>query len=182
MNDRVSLRPVQEADLATIVQLTQDAEMAGEYAWCGWSDPRVFPRRWEDDRLLGKDGGVLMAVVGDQTVGALNWGRRPITPFSSCWRLGRTMLPEARGRGYGTQAARLIAAYLFAHTQLNRIEATTEIGNLAAQKSLTNAGYTREGTLRGFIWRDGAWHDSAQFSILRTDPPTPQRVRVESSS
>ena len=50
-------------------------------------------------------------------------------------------------------------------------EATTETGNIAEQKALEKAGFTREGVMRGFGWRDGAWRDELLYSILRTDPP-----------
>lgn len=81
------------------------------------------------------------------------------------------MLPEARGRGYGTQAHRLLARYLFAHTPVHRVEASTEVGNVAEQRTLEKAGFTREGVTRGVGWRDGAWRDGVTYSLLRTDPP-----------
>jgi RimJ/RimL family protein N-acetyltransferase len=41
--------------------------------------------------------------------------------------------------------------------------------NLAEQRALEKAGFTREGLLRGIGWRDGAWRDGIWFSVLRTD-------------
>ena len=61
--------------------------------------------------------------------------------------------------------------YLFEHTTIHRIEAATEAGNIAEQKALERAGFTREGVLRGIRWRAGAWRDEVLYSILRTDPP-----------
>src|SRR6266568_770507 len=75
------------------------------------------------------------------------------------------------GSGYGTQAHRLLARYLFAHTTVHRIEAGTEVDNIAEQKALEKAGFTREGMTRGTGWRDGAWRDGVTYSLLRTDPP-----------
>ncbi len=85
--------------------------------------------------------------------------------------MGIAILPGARGRGYGTQAHRLLARYLFAHTPVHRIEAATEAGNLAEQRALEKAGFTREGVIRGTGWRDGAWRDGVLYSLLRTDLP-----------
>ena len=79
-------------------------------------------------------------------------------------------LPEARGRGYGTQAQRLLARHLFAHSTVHRIWAGTEVGNLAEQRALEKAGFTREGITRATGWRDGAWRDGVIYSVLRTDP------------
>jgi RimJ/RimL family protein N-acetyltransferase len=83
--------------------------------------------------------------------------------------MGIALLPEARGRGYGTQAHRLLTRYLFAHTTVHRIEAATEAANLAEQRVLEKAGFTREGVMRGVFWRDGAWRDGVMYSLLRTD-------------
>jgi RimJ/RimL family protein N-acetyltransferase len=83
---------------------------------------------------------------------------------------GITLRAEARGHGYGTQAQRLLARYLFAHTTVHRIWAATEVENIAEQKALEKAGFTREGITRGTGWRDGAWRDGVIYSLLRTDP------------
>jgi RimJ/RimL family protein N-acetyltransferase len=58
---------------------------------------------------------------------------------------------------------------LFAHTQVNRIEATTEITNVAEQRALEKAGFTREGILRGATFRQGRWHDQVIYSVLRDE-------------
>ncbi len=171
MGERVELRPVSEDELPVLEKLTWDPEIAGEYARFGWFNPRLWRREWAENELLGEDGGVLMVVLGDQRLGFMNWRRRPTTPAAYCWMLGIALLPEARGHGYGTQAHRLLARYLFANTTVHRLEASTEVGNIAEQRALEKAGFTREGTTRGIGWRDGAWRDGVTYSLLRTDPP-----------
>ncbi|MGH3167943.1 MAG: GNAT family N-acetyltransferase, partial [Trebonia sp.] len=59
--------------------------------------------------------------------------------------------------------------YLFAHTPVNRVEAWTEDGNIAEQRSLEKAGFTQEGVRRGAAWRDGAWRDGVLYGILREE-------------
>lgn len=53
----------------------------------------------------------------------------------------------------------------------NRIEAATEVGNVAEQRALEKAGFTREGVLRSTGWWDGAYRDGVWYSMLRTDQP-----------
>jgi RimJ/RimL family protein N-acetyltransferase len=81
-------------------------------------------------------------------------------------RLGRER-PEARGRGAGTAAQRLLVRYLFAHTQVARVEAATEVENIAERRALEKAGFTREGVMRGYSFRDGHWRDMVLYSVLR---------------
>lgn len=170
MTDQVRLRPVDEGDLPVIEALTQDPETTGEFAWFGWLDPLRYRRRWAENRLLGDDGGTLMVVRAAERLGFVVWRRTQRTPASYAWNLGIGLLPEARGQGIGTEAQRLLARYLFAHTPVHRLEADTEVENIAEQKALEKAGFTREGVMRGCAWRNGAWRDGVTYSLLRTDP------------
>lgn len=171
MSDQLALRPVDEDDLPVLEALTQDPETAGEFARFGWFDPGRYRRRWAENRLIGEDGGTLMVVRGQERLGFMTWHRRQTTPASYCWSMGIALLPDGRGKGYGTEAHRLLARYLFAHTTVHRIEADTEVDNIAEQKALEKAGFSREGVMRGCGWRDGAWRDGVTYSLLRTDPP-----------
>ena len=171
MAEQVALRPVREDDLPALEALTCDEETAGEFAFFGWFDLRRWRRGWAENGLLGDDGGALMVVRGEERLGCVTWRRRPITPAAHCWMMGIAMLPHARGQGHGSQAHRLLTRYLFAHTTVHRIEAGTEVGNVAEQRALEKAGFTREGVNRGIGWRDGAWRDGVIYSLLRTDPP-----------
>jgi RimJ/RimL family protein N-acetyltransferase len=171
MGDEITLRPVSEDDLATLQKLTNDPYFAGEFEWSGWSDPHTWRRGWEENGLIGPDGGTLMVVSNEERLGLVNWRRRGVSPESNRWEVGIALVPEARGQGYGTKAQQQLAQYLFAHTTVYRIEAITEADNIAEQRSLEKAGFTREGVIRGLGWRDGAWRDGVIYSILRTDPP-----------
>ena len=169
MDESLALRPVAKDDLAALERLTQDPGAAGEFTWTGWHNLLRFREGWAEDGLVSEDSGVLMIARGDERVGFVSWFKVEFPP-SYCWTMGIALLPEARGRGYGTQAHRLLTRYLFAHTTVHRIEAATEAANLAEQRVLEKAGFTREGVMRGVFWRDGGYRDGALYSVLRTDP------------
>ena len=171
MGDHVELRPAGEDDLLLLEKLTWDPAVAGEFDQFGWFDLRMWRREWAEDRLIGDDGGVLMVVRGADRLGFVSWRRQPSTPAAYYWEIGITLLPEARGHGYGTQGLRLLARSLFAHTTAHRLEATTEAGNVAPRRAVEKVGFTQEGVTRASGWRDGAWRDGVIYSLLRTDPP-----------
>jgi RimJ/RimL family protein N-acetyltransferase len=110
-------------------------------------------------------------VRGADRLGFVSWYKVPATPGCYYWNIGIALLPEARGKGHGSQAQRMLAKYLFAHTTVQRIEAATEVGNVAEQRALEKAGFTREGVHRSVGWRDGAYRDGVWYSMLRTDQP-----------
>lgn len=163
------LAPAGRDDIAVIERLTGDPLAAGEHSWHGWFEPWRHRRRWEENGLLADDHGILMVLRGEERIGFVSWHRQQTAMTSYCWNIGVGILPEVRGLGYGTEAQRMLAEYLFAHTQVNRVEAMTETTNTAEQWALQKAGFTREGVLRGYAFRDGRWRDAVVFSVLRSE-------------
>jgi RimJ/RimL family protein N-acetyltransferase len=65
MTNRLTLRPVSEDDLPLLQTLTQDPEATGEFGWFGWFNPRRWRRGWDENGLIGPDGGTLMVIRDD---------------------------------------------------------------------------------------------------------------------
>lgn len=121
--------------------------------------------------LVSELGGTLIVELAAdcKPIGSVSWRqvRYGPNPESFAWNIGISLIPESRGRGFGTQAQRLLAEYLLGTTSANRVEAATDIDNLAEQRALEKAGFSRDGVLRGAQYRAGAWRDLAMYSILR---------------
>lgn len=182
MGTSLRLRPVCQDDLDELERMLSSPEVAGPYNWFGYVGAHHFRRRWEGTGLLSGDEGVLLVVEQADTAasvpeaggeeqrhGFVSWARSPTGQNCHCWSIGINLLPEARGKGLGTEAQRQLARYLFAHTQVNRVEAETEVDNVAEQRALDKAGFTREGVLRGWLFRDGRWRDCVRYSVLREE-------------
>jgi RimJ/RimL family protein N-acetyltransferase len=170
MDERVSLQLVDENGVSLLEELTRNPENMREFQWFGWLELRRWRRGWEENGLISCDGGTLMVAGGTELLGMVNWRRQPVSAAGHSWEIGILLLPSARGRGHGTQAQRLLARYLFAHTTAHRISAKTEVDNVAEQRALEKAGFSREGVSRATSWRDGAWRDDVVYSLLRSDP------------
>lgn len=93
--------------------------------------------------------------------------------------LGYDLVREVWGQGLATEAVRAVIEYGFSELGLNRIEAYTEPENVASQRVLEKAGFTREGCLREFAFYRGAARDQVCFAILaRDDRVAPRPARV----
>lgn len=165
----VTLRPVGEADLPVMERFLRDPEAASPFQWYGWRDPGRWRRQWAENGLVGEDVGHLMVVRGTERVGFVAWRKVSPAPTTYYWNMGIALLPEARGKGVGTEAQRQLVRYLLAHSPVMRIEADTESDNLAEQRALEKAGFTREGVLRSVAFRDGRWRDGVRYSFVRGD-------------
>jgi RimJ/RimL family protein N-acetyltransferase len=164
----VILRPIQEADLDDMYRYVTDPEAAGEFEWTGFSDPKAIRRRWEEDGWLGAEHGRLAVERTGSFAGDVGYRDRSHgVAKAAVYEIGIALLPDHRGRGVGTTAQRLLAEYLFANTPAHRLEAYTEIENIAEQRALEKAGFEREGILRAAHFRAGAWRDVVLYALLR---------------
>jgi len=164
------LRRIEERDIDPLEQQHSSPEFAGEQSWMGFADAGKLRRRYDAGEMLTHDRGALAVVDdADELVGEVSWIRtyNGPPPQGDCWNLGIWILPEHRGKGHGTEAQRLGASYLFEHYYLERVEAGTEAANVAEQRALEKAGFTREGVLRKACFRGGEWRDMVIFSKLR---------------
>ena len=167
---RLRLRPVRREDLDMLERWWETPEVQSHYNWFGYPPPGWLRRRFEENGMLGEEYGNLLVELADGTlVGDVSYHAVKHGPGggSVAYNIGITLLPEHRGRGLGAEAQRLLAEYLFAHTRVERVEAGTDVGNVAEQRALEKAGFTREGVLRRAQFRDGAFHDMALYSRLR---------------
>jgi RimJ/RimL family protein N-acetyltransferase len=168
-SERCWLRPLEEGDLAVIEREYASRSGSGEHQWFGFSTPG---RGLAEMGSQGRDGGRLAVAAGRCVIGSAYWFRREWGPpeTSWCWEIALHIHSAERGRGYGGEAVRMLASYLFLHTRAQRVQAISDVANLASQRILERAGFTREGTLRGAQWREGTWHDQHIYSRLRGDP------------
>lgn len=73
---------------------------------------------------------------------------------------------DARGRGIGTAAAKLMLRYCFQEEKLHRVFLRVLADNLRAIGSYEKAGFSREAYLRESVFLDGAYQDVILMSVL----------------
>jgi RimJ/RimL family protein N-acetyltransferase len=73
------------------------------------------------------------------------------------------------GKGYGTDAVRVILRYAFSELNLRRVSLAVFAYNERAVKAYQKAGFQEEGRLRRYIARDGQRHDYIVMGVLREE-------------
>lgn len=82
--------------------------------------------------------------------------------------IGFTIAARCQGRGYATEAVRLLAGYLFARGK-HRITACCDARNAASAAVLERLGMRREGHLRQSTWAKGEWTDDLLYAVLHDE-------------
>ncbi len=70
------------------------------------------------------------------------------------------------GKGYGTEATKLMLQFGFARLGLQRIWLGVTDANIPAVKCYERCGFIREGVLRRDLFRDGHFYNSIRMSVL----------------
>jgi RimJ/RimL family protein N-acetyltransferase len=73
------------------------------------------------------------------------------------------------GRGYGTEATRLMIDHAFGALGLHRVSLAVFAFNERAIRAYRKVGFTEEGRAREAIWRDGAFWDEIQMGLLERE-------------
>jgi RimJ/RimL family protein N-acetyltransferase len=171
---RVRLREATLTDADLLDAWAADPAAAGEFNDFGRTLEPVDREALARGPLRNERSGQLLVerLSDGVPIGAVSWHRAQYgpSPASDAWNVGIALIPEARGQGYGGEAQAQLAAYLFDNTGVNRVEAQTDIENVAEQRSLEKAGFSREGVIRGAQFRAGAHHDLVVYSRVRDDP------------
>ncbi|RZS90254.1 RimJ/RimL family protein N-acetyltransferase [Motilibacter rhizosphaerae] len=166
---RVRLRALVDEDIPVLDGWARDTARRSEFADFGLpplSHADLLARVAGDPRT-----GFLVVEEAGRVAGSVSWQAVAYgpNPQSRAWNIGIELDRDFHGRGVGTTAQRLLADMLFATTDAGRVEASTDVENLAEQRALEKAGFRREGVLRGAQWRGGRWHDLVGYARVRAD-------------
>ena len=94
-------------------------------------------------------------------------GLADIDAANRCAKVGYWVRASAAGRGAATAAVRLLAAWAWAETDLERLEVRAAIGNAASRRVAEKAGAAFEGVARRRFRLHGRQEDAAVYALLR---------------
>lgn len=171
-DDVVILRAMTSADVAHMQEWDKRADVDQPFNY--FPDAPVKDRAGEIDHggfAATPQTRLMVTLVDGTLIGDVSWHpeRYGPNPRSTAYNIGIGLVPAHRGRGYGWRAQRLLAGHLFATTDVFRVEASTDVDNIAEQRSLEKAGFVREGVLRGAQFRAAEFRDLVIYSRLRSD-------------
>jgi RimJ/RimL family protein N-acetyltransferase len=138
---RVNLNLVGKADLFILKEWVNSPDFVGEFEPISQETLGDLEKQYEN--LGGEKGQWLFVEKDGVKIGY-------IAHFKSkgCIAIGYMLVSNERGKGYGGEAVQLMVDYLFLTRDIVRIQAETHPDNIASQKVLEKAGFTKEGNIR----------------------------------
>ncbi|MGV7207398.1 GNAT family N-acetyltransferase [Oxalobacteraceae bacterium A2-2] len=163
-----TVRHLLTADLNTFIALVNDLPSRGDYFSTHFKSPETMRREFMQHGFVTEDSELF--VIEDarhHIVGVITHfkARTPVTR-----EIGyRLFDPHLSGRGYVTEACRLLVDYLFNVYQYHRLELLIAPENAPSIRIAQKCGFSAEGTARQSFFIHGRYCDVTIFSLLRPE-------------
>ncbi|MGL5939636.1 MAG: GNAT family N-acetyltransferase [Waterburya sp.] len=171
-SDLVILRRYSLADTSELFTAISDS-IERVYPWLPWCHPgytfaetnawlKTRPQCWHE----GKEYGFSIRDRDNRIIGGCGIGIK-----SASWsgNLGYWLRTGYTGKGYATEATKLLAKFGIQQLQLKRIEIVASVHNLPSQKVAVRAGAYREGISRNRLLLHNKLHDAVIYSFIPQD-------------
>lgn len=171
IGDRVRLRAIEREDIPTFVRWFNDPEVR-QYLLMYEPMSKAKEERWFEAYLDRKDDFMfaIEALIGEEWAHIGNLGLHRVDWKNGTCTFGIVLGEKAYwGRGYGTEAARVILRFAFGELNLHRVELEVYDFNRRAIRSYEKAGFRHEGTRRQALYRNGRYHDVHLMGILHEE-------------
>lgn len=172
---RISLRRVEKDDAPLLAGWLNDVQFVGPYSdFPTQISEAELERRMFESKLPQMEW--VDFIVQNREGASIGWAVHYISSQNFGWvEIGYYLVPEERGKGYGTEAVWILADYLFLAKDVPRVQAVTSVENKASQRVLEKSGFKREGIIRKGLWTGkGKWTDGMLYSILREEWQEPK--------
>lgn len=160
---RAHLRPATSDDVAALVRIRATPEV--HTRWRGDDLEREIA-----DDLAAPDLHVLAIEDEDGTVvGAIQWAEEADQDYRHA-TVDIYVAPDRHRRGYGSDAIRTLARYLFGDRGHHRLTIDPAADNEAAIRCYAKVGFRPVGVMRQYErGLDGSWHDGLLMELLAAD-------------
>ena len=163
-----TVRHVQAADLNNYIALVNDLPSRGEFFSMQFKSPEAMRREFMQTGLVTEDSELFLIEDHHQHIIGTITHFKSRTPASR--EIGyRLFDPQRGGRGYTSEATRLLVDYLFNAYTYHRLELLMDPQNTASERIAQKNGFTQEGLLRQAFFINGSMRDVKIYSLLRPE-------------
>jgi aminoglycoside 6'-N-acetyltransferase len=157
--ERVTLRPVAEADVGSLAAILREPSVA---RWWGTRDADESA-----SELVHDDETVAFAIdVEGEVVGCVQY-HEELEPDYRHAGLDVFVAAAHQGAGLGSEAVRVLARHLFEERGHHRLTIDPAAANERAIRAYERVGFRAVGIMRLYErGRDGTWHDGLLMDLL----------------
>jgi RimJ/RimL family protein N-acetyltransferase len=171
--ERLRLRPFSRGDVDAVFSYRQRADVA-RYLFDGpmthESVTEVVQQRVGQHEIAAEGDKIFLAVelsASQQMIGELSLILRDGPSRQA--EIGYIFHPDFHGRGYASEAARVLLRMGFEGAGVHRIFARCATGNIASWRVMERLGMRREAHFREHAFVKGAWDEEFVYALLEDE-------------
>jgi ribosomal-protein-alanine N-acetyltransferase len=174
----VNLRVMEKEDIPLMTEWFNSPEVNGDYDFPSQRSRTEIEQRFEkafsEPSTFEMKTFIIEKKDGTKIGYMLHFNM--LHPTGKMQEIGYVLVPNERGKGYCTEAVRIIVDYLFLTKELACIQAMADVRNVASQRVLEKSGFQKEGIIRKRLFFRGEWTDNLLYSILREEWKEPKML------
>jgi aminoglycoside 6'-N-acetyltransferase len=160
--ERVALRPLVADDLDAAYAVLREPEVA---RWWG-----AFEANRIREELLGTQETTSFAIEVDGGFAGVVLCSEELDPDYRHGGIDIFLSEAYQNQGYGSEAIRVLARYLFGERGHHRLTIDPALANERAIRAYERVGFRRVGVMRQYErGADGTWHDGLLMDLLARD-------------
>ncbi len=167
---RIYLRTMVASDLEQYHKLSSDIESRGRFYPLDIKSEKSLQNEFEKNGFWNQEFGIMPIFTSDEDrlIGIIVYFKT--AHYYEGYELGyRIFDPEDHGKGYATEATRLMSKFLFDSKRILRLTIQCEQGNAGSRKVAEKSGYKFEGIARSVFESYGKVTDIEVWSLTHAD-------------
>lgn len=171
-SEKIILRKLTEADLPDILAVEiKNKDLFEQFSVTRSADYYTLEgqaarlQRQEENRQKDKEYNFGIVLKDGTLIGSINLVQVVRGPVQSAI-MGYTVDQDHNGKGYATEAVKLLVNYAFEELLLHRIEAGVKPDHIASIRVLEKAGFHKEGISQKNVQINGVWEDHQMLAII----------------
>lgn len=184
--ENIYVRLVQESDAQGLLALeVRNRDFFQNFT--GTREEAFYTLEGQSDRIKSsmalkeEDRGYVFIIAEkgqDEIIGEVILSEVVRENLQSCW-IGYFLDKEHNGKGYMTEAVKLVVDYAFETLGLHRLEAGVMPHNIGSIKVLLKAGFHKEGIAKKNVNINGRWEDHQTLAIVKEEQTDQVKPKVQ---
>lgn len=166
---KIYLRPLGESDAPIMLESTLDTEiryMTGTTSNFSLEQIKIHIKNINNDS--SRYDFAICLKSSDEVIGELSIVDIDEENKKAGFRISMVSIPIT-GKGYGTEAIKIVLGYVFDQLKLNRLQLEVFSHNLRGIRAYEKVGFVKEGVLRQSLYYNKAYSDEIIMAILKSD-------------